>query len=160
MSGGIRLLCALSVLCGLALSLAPEGGVKRMMSLCSAVLLMLSMLSLIRDFDIGAYSLEMARYRELGREISAEGEDSRARLQRAVIENECEQYILHRAESMEIRALEASVTARWDSTGCWLPISVELSGNVSEADRETLAEWIETDLGIGKDKQSWREHGS
>lgn len=155
----IRQLCALSVFCGAALSLAPEGGVKKAAVLCCTVLLMLSVVNGVKNMDMSAYALELQRYKELSESFSEQARESGERLNRLVIEQECEEYILNRAASLGLIGLEAEVTARWHTDGFWVPDSVELRGSPTEKEKRQMEEWIAIDLGIGPEKQEWIEIG-
>lgn len=155
MRDNVGQICALSVFCGLALSLTPEGGVKKATAFCCSLLLMLCVLTAVQSLDTASYSLELARYRELGKELAADAEARTERLNRLVIEQECETYILNRAASLGARELQASVTARWDSEGFWVPDSVRLTGRIGVKQRDELSELITAELGMDEEQQEW-----
>ena len=58
---GIRELCAVSLLCGAALSILPEGGVKRVAEILCTASLILTVISPIRELDLDVLALENAR---------------------------------------------------------------------------------------------------
>lgn len=155
----IRQLCALSVFCGLAMSLAPEGSVKKAGGLCCTVLLLLSVLQGVRSVDSGAFALELQRYRELGQAFSEQAQTKEDRFNRLVIESECEEYILNRAASLGAEDLRAEVSARWDMEGFWVPETAVLRGSIGDGERETLSQWIAADLGIAAEEQEWIDDG-
>ncbi len=148
-------LCALSVFCGLALSLTPEGSGKKAVSLCCMLLLMITVLTAIQSFDYSAYSLEIARYREMGNALADRAEEQRERLSRQVIEQECAEYIVNRAASLGVSDLHAEVSARWDSAGVWVPDSVRIVGALNQVQRSELQSLISADLGIDAMHQEW-----
>lgn len=157
MKGFISQICALSVFCGIALCLTPEGSVKRMTSLCCMLLIMISALSAFRSFDYASYSLELARYRELGRDLSSEATDGGKRYERLLIEQECADYILRQAESLGIAEITVQVSARWETVGVWVPESVRLQGSFTNDQRARLQEMIAAELGIDLMYQEWIE---
>ena len=148
-------ICALSVLCGLALSLTPEGSVKKMTALGCSVLLLLCTLSLLKSLDYSEYSLELARYRELGTEMTEDTMARVGRLERRVIEQECADYIEKQAQSLGASALGVTVTARWDTEGLWVPERVTLTGSVTVEQKERLRQLIAAELGLDDEHQEW-----
>lgn len=159
MTEGVKQICALAIFCGVAMSLMPEGGVKQVAGIGCAFILILSLIGAVKELGLSAYSLEMAKYRELGREISESADEARDRLNRKVIEQECETYILDKAAELGIQELTATVTARWSMEGVWLPYTVSLQGLWTEAQRERLSGRIEAELGIVRASQEWSTDG-
>ena len=157
MKSFISQICALSVFCGIALCLTPEGSVKRMTSLCCMLLIMISALSAFRSFDYAAYSLELARYRDLGRDLSSKATDGGQRYERMLIEQECADYIQRQAASVGITETNVQVAARWDTAGVWVPESVRLRGSFTNDQRNRLQELIAAELGIDEMHQEWIE---
>lgn len=155
MKGFVSQICALSVLCGLALSLTPEGSVKRMTNLCCMLLMMISVLTAVRSFDYSAYSLELAHYRELGHSLADEAEERSNRLERLVIEQDCAEYIRRQALSLGINELDPIVKTRWDTSGVWVPESVRMTVSCSSDQREKLQALISAELGIDEMHQEW-----
>ena len=94
MSGVIREICALSILCGVAMSITPEGGVKRVMGILSSAVLLIAILTPVRQFDFESYALELAKYKNSEAALSASGVDINERLNRLVIEDEYQAYIM------------------------------------------------------------------
>ena len=90
MTAALRLLCALAVFCGALLSVMPEGSVKRIAAIGCTAAMLLAVLGALRELDPGDFTLELARYRELGRELAVRSEEVRDRLNRSVIEEEYE----------------------------------------------------------------------
>lgn len=144
-------LCILSVFFGLMLSVAPDGGVKRVMNILCAAILILTVLSPLKQLDIGEYALELAKNRELEASFMDDGKELNDRLNRLVIERECEAYIRDKATAMGIDA-KALIRARWDSNGLWIPYEIELDC----ARDERLEAEIIAGLGIPKERQIWK----
>ena len=155
MIGFVRQICAISVFCGIALSLMPEGSVKKATGICCALLLMISALSAFRSFDGAAYALELTRYREMGHALADETEEHRERIERLAVEREYADYIRQQAAVIGIGDLSVEVRTRWDTAGIWVPESVRLKGSCPEKQRKKLQELIAADLGIEKTHQEW-----
>lgn len=156
---GVKQICALAIFCGVAMSLMPEGGVKQVAGIGCALILILGLIGAVKELDMSAYSLELAKYREMGREISERADEARDSLNRRVIEQECETYIVDKATEFGIQELTAKVTARWSMEGVWLPYTVSLQGVWSEAQKERLSGRIEAELGITRASQEWNADG-
>ena len=148
-------ICALSVLCGLALSLAPEGSVKKVTALGCSALLLLCLATEFKSLDYSQYSLELARYRELGTEMTEDTMARVGRLERRVIEQECADYIEKQAQRLGAASLTASVTARWDTEGLWVPERVTLAGSANADQKERLRQLIAAELGVDDRHQEW-----
>ena len=151
----IRQLCAMSILCGAALSIAPAGVVKRVLELvCSAVLISAVAKPLI-GVDFTAYALELARYKEREAEFVDNSEALRDRLNRLVIEEKYETYIMDKAEELGDEIGGAEVTARWSTEGCWVPWSVQIHCAGGTEEHRELSGRIEAELGIPAERQQW-----
>ena len=147
---GIRALCAVSLLCGSALSILPEGGVKRVAEILCTASLILAVLSPIKE-----HAMENARLRELEASIAQNGQEAGERLERLVIEGEYETYIMDKAGELGIDGLKTDVEVQWSLEGFWIPYGVELSGECSDESREQLGRIMVSDLGIPYERQRW-----
>lgn len=150
----VREICALSVFCGVALSLTPEGSVKKITRLCAMALLLITALSAFRAPDHSTWQVELARYREMGQTLARDGESSRERLNRLVIEDECESYLKTRAAAMGHGELDVQITAAWDMDGFWVPKKAEIRG-IAPEDRKLISELIKAELGIDEKDLTW-----
>jgi len=133
------------------MSAAPEGSVKRIMSTVCAALLICAVLQPLKDFDIQQYALELAKIRETEAEILEQGGEMNNRLNRLVIESECESYIKDKAAAAGIET-ELKVLAQWSMEGIWVPHEVRLSC----AYNSDLAKLISSELGIPEERQTWQ----
>lgn len=156
---GIRQLCAMSVLCGAALTMCPEGGVKRVTeTVCTAVLL-LTLLSPFAGIDLDFYALSEARRHEAETELFSRAEKVEERLNRIVIEGEYAAYIMDKAAQLGMTEIYAEVTARWELDGLWVPYSAQLSAQGDWRQKDELGRIIRDDLGIPFERQQWHGDG-
>ena len=155
MLAAIRQICMLSVLCGVVMALTPEGGVKRSMTILSTLLLSAAVLTAVKDFDFDAYALELTRYREQEQRFVQTNSDLNSRLSRLVIEEECESYILDKAENLGLTVESIDLETQWDMDGLWVPYRVSITYRGEERLRARMEERIMSELGIPKDRQSW-----
>ena len=147
----IKQISAVSVLFGLILSLSPEGCVKKMMNVLCSVILINMLAGAVWEFDFETYSFEMAKIKDREEQLYKSSAKMEDKLNRSVIQQQCEAYIVDKAEELGMGETEVNVTARWHSQGLWLPYSVEIK-HVYNA---TLAEYIESELGVTIQMQKW-----
>lgn len=155
MGESIRILCALSVLCGAALSLCPEGGVKRVLNIACSAALLCVIIQPISEFDYSVYALELAKNRQQEDALISAGTEFSDSLNRLVIEERYEAYILDKAEKLGLEMSGVSVTAEWSMEGLWVPSSAELRCAENEALRRELSGILEAELGIPAERQQW-----
>lgn len=156
---GIRQLCAMSLLCGAALTMTPEGGVKRVAEIVCTASLIIAIVSPLKELDMGVYAVESARLHELETQLTSNATAAEERLNRLVIEQEYEAYIMDKASELGIGELEADVEVQWSLDGFWIPYGVKLKAGCSNEDKEQLSELIEADLGIPYERQRWHSDG-
>ena len=156
MSGAIREICALSILCGAAMSIMPEGGAKRVAGILTAAILLTAILTPLRSIDLESYALLAARYRQQEAELTAQGEEINERLNRAVIEREYETYIMDKANEMGIDIKEADVEVQWSTEKVWLPYSACIAAHAAPAQRAALEDVVAADLGIPGERVTWK----
>ena len=155
MSEALRQLCGLSLFCGIALGLMPEGGVKKAASIACTVVLIMTVLLPLGKLDLAQYSLELAKYREMGEQLEERGSQARDSMSRTVIEQECETYIMDKAKSLGIELTEVKVRAFWSSEGVWVPQSARIRSDCTESQRKRLSDVILAELGIPAENQEW-----
>ncbi len=153
----IQGLCALSVLCGLAQCLLPEGSGKRAVSLVCAVVLAAGFLRFFRAPDWESYALELRELHLREDAYLQQNEEKLRSLDRRVIEAEYGAYILDIAAKRGLGLREARVQAQWSMEGLWLPYALTMSGEATEEEKAMLESKIEADLGIPRQRQHWRQ---
>lgn len=151
----IRQLCAVSIFCGAAINITPEGGVRRIMQLLCTAALTMAILSPIKEIDFDIYALETARLREAESAINESAERIDGRLNRAVIEEQCEEYILDKAEELGANVSGVNVQAQWSLEGIWVPYSAEIDSPDIGSAKAALESVIENELGIPAERQMW-----
>lgn len=156
---GIRALCLLSVLCGAALSIMPDGGVKKVAELLCTAILTAALLSPLKSLNYDDYALQSAKLRQAEQEIISGAENAEERLNRLVIEKECLSYIENKAKELGITEMKAVLEMRWDLEGLWVPWAVEIKSGCSETERDALRAIIKSDLGIPYERQRWNQNG-
>ncbi len=158
MGNSVRGLCAMSLLCGAALSISPEGSVKKVMSVLCAAVLILSVLVPIKEMDFSSYALELAKLEEREQSLKLEGEEINSRLNRLVIQSEYEAYIMDKATKLGLKADKVKVDVEWSTEGLWVPASVKISCTGGENLKKALAQTVTSELGIAPERQCWDEN--
>lgn len=153
-----RALCAMSLLCGAAMSISPEGSVKKIMSVLCAAVLIMSVLMPIKKFDFSSYALELAKLEEREQALQRDGEKINLRLNRLVIQSEYEAYIMDKAEKLGLKAERVKVGVEWSTEGLWVPKTAEIECTGEEKLKRSLSEIILSELGIPPEKQYWSEN--
>lgn len=156
MSTMIRELCALSILFGVIMGIIPEGGVKRITGiLCSAILIIV-VLTPIKSIDIDSYALLLTQYREQEAQLTARADEINSRLNRAVIVEEYEAYIMDKAEELGIDVKEARVEVQWSTEAVWVPYSVSVTANADISLRRVFEDKLMAELGIPQERVKWQ----
>lgn len=145
------------LICGIALVIAPHGRVKKALTILCGVAMCVAFISPLGGIDFESYSEAMAGFKIEAESFAADGESYSKNLNRTIIEDECEAYILDKAESLGAQLDEMEVLAVWSDEGYWYPAEVQIKGNFSQAQRERVSSYIEAELGISADKQQWSE---
>lgn len=153
----IRALIGAAVFCALAMALCPEGRVKRVLRFACGLVMAAALLFPVLSLDLDYLPKAMARYSEAAKRQTESAADTADRLNRTIIESECETYILDKAAALGFELREAEVTARWSDEGFWYPWECRLSA--AEGDANGLSELIEAELGIPEERQSWEAEG-
>lgn len=149
---GVIYTCAF---CSAILMITPKGRVRSVVSLACAVAVILSLVIPVTGLDFSQYSELLAGYKKQA-EIEAEkGSRNSNNLNRLYIEEQCETYILDKAENIGISISGVSVFLEWSENGCWYPVSAEIDCDCSENERMKLESYIESELGISRKEQKW-----
>lgn len=144
------------MICGAVLTLVPEGGAKRSLRLICGFVLLYALISVGTD-DLGSgYSEQLAAYREKAFALTENAEEEKNRMERQIIEAECEAYILDKGTELGISNLEVAVELKWSMDGYWYPVSAEIVSGGTEQQNDRLRQYIEGDLGIDSTQQIWK----
>lgn len=153
--GAVRALTGASVLISVLISITPGGKTKKAISFVCGIAVIAVMLGLFKKTDFSEYSYELRKmeisYEDLASNLS-EANDS---LNRTIIEEKCESYILDKAEAYGIEINNVSVLADWNTDGFWYPYSVKIELINDTALKEKLIFHIKSDLGISDKNIQW-----
>lgn len=157
MNGYISGLIYTSAFCAVCLALTPKGRVKSVVSFACGIAMITALFSPLIGLDFSDYSETLAGYKEEAEKIANEGVNSTDKLNRLYIEEQCESYILDKAESLRVYVREVNVYLEWSDKGFWYPVSAEITAECSDSAQKQLSAYIESELGIERSKQNWSE---
>ena len=143
-------LTACSLICGILLSIFPNGPLQGIMKLiCSSYLVLVCILS-VRSMDLSDWEQLADIYSEVGVSITAEGENMAMQERIQLIKAGVETYIYDKAASMGY-SVDAVVKLDRDCIPCF----VQLTGKVPSEIQQELSTMITDELGILKEDQQW-----
>ena len=150
----MTLICT-AFLCSVAFILTPDGREKKAVSVVCGITMITAIILPLVKLDFNDYSKSLAGYRLDAQKYADNGNENRENLNRLYIEEQCQAYILDKAEFLGADISSVRVCAEWSTDGYWYPVSATIEGNCEDANRRKLEAIIETDLGIGIDNQKW-----
>lgn len=151
----ILTLISTAFLCSIALILTPEGRAKKAVTVVCGITMITAIILPLAKIDFTDYSKSLAGYRINAQKYADNGNENRENLNRLYIEEQCQAYILDKAEFYGVDVLSASVSAEWSTDGYWYPVSATIDCNCTSAEKSKLEAMIEADLGIDRDNQEW-----
>lgn len=149
----------MSLLCGAALTMTPEGGVKRVTELLVTAVLVLTLISPFRELDFETYADITARRHEAEAELFSRAGEAEDRLNRLVIQREYASYIMDKAKNLGMELQTMEVEVQWSLDGYWAPYGSRISTQSGAKQREELGRILRDDLGIPYERQQWDGDG-
>ena len=144
---------AAALLCALVRALIPKGRMQRICSLLCGVFVLLSALSGFAGWDMQDFAAQLSKM-QMAAEEARTGVEVRNREAIAVIiKSKTEAYILDKAGML---GLAAEVQVHVEAGGSYpYPDEVTVSGRFTPQQQEALSTYIEENLAIGKERQTW-----
>lgn len=150
----VRTLAVGAIFCSVVLLLIPEGSEKRAVKLVCAAMLTILLIRPLRELDTEELT-ELWTMESLRRNTLVEDTDELSmELCRRIIREETEEYIWDAAGRLGITRLGIRLKLS-DGEGLPRPWSVDLTGEVTEKQKEQLSLLLEGELGIPRERQSW-----
>ena len=146
-------LCAAALLCSLVRALAPRGRMKSICSLLCGVFLAMTALSGLAGFALEDVAEELSKMRIAAEEARTGVEIRNREALQAIIKQKTEAYIWDKAQELGL-AVAIDVTVAEDASYPY-PAAVRITGSFSEMQRQSLTQYIEENLAIGKEQQTW-----
>ena len=146
-----------SVICtamavAVAESIAPSGGMKKIVSLAGGFLLLLVLVQPLEDLRPDAFHLEYAAYQQSVERRQKELEKEQQKELQALIEQQTAAYISDKAKGLGLDC-RVTVCCKVGEEGVPYPDSVTMEGAASEE----LGAWIAQELNIPTERQVFHE---
>ena len=136
---------------GLARQLAPEGREQAAVRLAGGLLMLLAVLGPLAGGDWGDLALPAGAFQ--ASEVAEDYEAQRTAALGAVIAEKTAAYIWDKAQELGL-AVAIDVTVEEDGSYPY-PAAVRITGPFTEPQRQSLTRYIEENLAIGKEQQTW-----
>ena len=147
-------LVAAAVLIAVAAAVTPEGTAKKVVLLAGGLILVLAMLDPIRQVTPQAMAGYIARQQLTLSESLSGVQVGSTRIQAQIISEQAETYILTKAEAL---GLDLSVQVETAVEDLYpYPWAVRLRGTFTQTQKEVLERYIETNLAIPLQRQTWQ----
>lgn len=151
-------LCAAGLLAALCMSLAPKGTVHRVLELCCACLLALTLIRPLASADTVTLAQMLARLQMQAEQARTGIEVKNRVLTAAIIKQNAETYILDKASSLGLDA-RVEVTVQTDAAYPY-PVSVTIETEAEAEQIRQLSGYIAETLAIPKEKQIWKTNAA
>ena len=154
-----RTFVGLSVFAGAVLYICPEGGARRILRLLSAAILTATVLSTMGTFDYDLLNLEEARFAAAAAELSNRSFETGDSLKKMLLQENLEDYIVSRGQELGLLVQSTVIEFSRNEEGQWLPYAAEIEAAGPAEAAEELADLLNREIGIPKDRQVWTLYG-
>ena len=144
---------AAAILCALADSLMPDGGVRRVGKLALGLVMLAAILRPLARLEVSSPAELWEGYQAQTAVWAQALEEEREQTMKTIIEQEFAAYIVDKAEKLGA-VCTAQVTCQAGENGVFLPQTAVLSGRSIPEQREALAQVLEEELGIPRARQT------
>ncbi len=145
---------AAALVVAVAQALTPEGTVKRVVKLGGGLVLLLAVLRPVLALEAGSLP-DLMPPPELT-ETAPVGEE----VLKTLIAQKVGAYIVDKGSALGCQVSSAKVTVAEDGSGWPVPWSAEIAGTWTGEQQRALRQAVEADLGIPRERQSFREEGT
>lgn len=146
-------LCAAALLCSLVRALVPKGRMKSICSLLCGVFLAMTALTGLAGWQLTDVAEELTKMRIAAEEARTGVEIGNREALSAIIKSKTEAYIWDKAQELD---LSVSIEVMVEADGSYpYPSGVQITGAFTPQQRKTLEAYIEENLAIGKEQQTW-----
>ncbi|MBQ7523507.1 MAG: stage III sporulation protein AF [Oscillospiraceae bacterium] len=145
---------AAALLCSFVQSLVPDGSARRAISLAAGLLAAIVILRPIMTLHTDDVAAAIGRGIMSGEIARTQIETDNREAVAAIIKEKCEAYIWDKAEREGVAVQSIEVTLTGD--GAYpAPDSAVIVGKYTKNQRESVTDWVEANLAIPEERQSW-----
>ena len=147
---------ASAVICGSLRTLfGKKGGTETLISALCGIFMAFVLIGPLRALDFSVYGDYFSMFMEEAQAVVQKGEDTALQEQRAFIKKETEAYILDKAVSL---GADITVLVTVPESAPYAPIKITVKGAVSPYVKKVLKSYLEEQLGIPEEAQTWTEN--
>lgn len=149
----VGITCAAMII-ALADSLTPSGTVKRIGRLAGGLVLLLAVVKPVLGVDFSALASAAVQWEDLtvdGERLEKTNTD----LLKTIIAEKTGAYILDKAGALGLDCGSVAVSCALGEGGVPYPSAVTITGSLTEEQRRTLSRWVEADLAIPEERQTY-----
>ena len=152
LAGFVLTLFGAALICGILEGIGKQTGFHKLLKLLCGLFLMLTVLLPVTRLSFEGVSPFALPYTAEGEQAAHTGEDYTRTALAEIIKSETQAYILDKATRMGA-SISAEVTVSNDPVP--IPVAVHIAGEVSQRQRQELAQVLTNDLNIAKENQTW-----
>ncbi len=144
-----------ALLSGVVLALTPKGKWAAILTMLCGFMLLSMLISPAMRLDLEKLSRSIVEYKA---QVGAYGEvlqEENQRLMAEIIEREAAEYIWDKAVQLDAGLEQVTVVTRLQEDSYPYPYAAQLTGVEQGPVRDALAELLEGELGIAKERQTW-----
>jgi len=145
---------AASLIAALADSLMPKGPVRQVGRLVCALVVLWAVVSPALELDMPRPDQALGQLQDQTGQLRQDLEEESGAMLKKLIERESGAYIVDKAEDLGAQCTARVICASGEG-GVWLPWQAEITGELTQQQREQLEELIHTELGIPPQRQSY-----
>lgn len=154
----IRSVVAVSAVCAVCCALTPEGRPKKACRIVFGIVMVIAIIAPLKELDFREYSISAEKYKLRAEQLVASASEAKENLDRRIIEEKYEAYILDKAQNCGVTPCSVTVNCAWSNEGYWYPdkLEVVLNSQEDEVKCEAVKRSAECELGIDGSRQIWR----
>lgn len=142
------------ILVSIALSLTPDGPVKRFVRFIGGLIMIVVVLNPLVNIKFDSISAQISKY-ELEADQYQTGITIKNReIMALIIEEKTAAYILDKADELGL-VCDVSIKTEIGDNGYPYPYSVTITSNATSSQKKILIRYIESNLAIPEDRQEW-----
>lgn len=142
-----------AIICGIVIGLAPSGTFQGIIKMICGIFLTLMVIEPVTRVDVAQWISDFGMsYREDAESAAAFGEEIVRDTTEKYIKQECEAYILDKADAL---GAELKVEVLLSTDELPIPSSAVIRGKLSPSAQHQLEQIITRDLGISKENLQW-----
>ena len=149
----IAVTCA-ALIAAVAQAAMPEGSIKQVGKLLCGMVILLAVVRPAMGVQISNAVCSLRQMQDLTQWQRAQLQESNGAMLKSLIERECSAYISDKAAENEIRC-QVQVSSHPGEGGTWVPWTVQITGDLTQIQRSTLARIIQQELDIPSDRQQY-----